>query len=231
MVGRHSCWNSSMGPTLADRILQGRIAIDEALRVARQIVDALDAAHQQGVIHRDLKPANIKLKANGTVKVLDFGLAKFAVFFGLRASTAGQSQSLTITSPPATRMGDDLGTTGCMSPEQARALPVDRGTDIWAFGCVLYERLTGQSPFAGETTSDTIARLIEREPNWQALPASTPAKIHDLLRRCLQKDQQRRLRDIADARIEIEEGVTAVNGTRRIVASSGVAAGRLAVRF
>ena len=193
------------GPYLADRIVQGPIAIDEALPVGRQIADALDAAREQGVIHRDLKPANIKLRPNGTVKVLDFGLAKFAEDFGIGASNIGPSQSPTITSPAATRIGKIMGTAAYMSPEQARGLPVDSGTDIWAFGCVLYEMLSGRCAFAGETTSDTIARLIEREPDWKALPASTPVRIRDLLRRCLQKDQQRRLHDIADARFEIEE--------------------------
>ena len=206
------------GRTLADCIAQGPIPIDEALPVARQIAEALEAAREQGVIHRDLKPANIKLRPNGTVKVLDFGLAKLA-------QPSDLSQSPTITSHAATRMGVIMGTAAYMSPEQARGMPVDNRTDIWAFGCVLYEMLSGRRAFAGETISDTIARVLEREPDWQALPASTPVRIRDLLRRCLHKDQQRRLHDIADARIEIEEARTALTGPRLVIGLPVAAAG------
>lgn len=203
------------GPTIADRMVQGAVPLDQALPIAKQIAEALEAAHAQGVIHRDLKPANIKLRPDGTVKVLDFGLAKaLAPVSSVRADTTA---SPTITSPAMTRMGVILGTAAYMSPEQARGKPVDKRTDIWAFGCVLYELLTGVSAFAGETISDTIARIIEREPDWSALPGSTPARIRDLLRRCLQKDQQRRLHEIADARIELEEALTAQHTRRRAV--------------
>ena len=178
-----------------------------SLPIARQIAEALEAAHEQGIIHRDLKPANIKLRPDGTVKVLDFGLAKALEPESASARTCRSHRRSR--RPAMTRTGVILGTAAYMSPEQARGKPVDKRTDIWAFGCVLYEMLTGRSAFAGETISDTIAKILEREPDWQALPASTPARIRDLLRRCLQKDQQRRLHDIADARIEIEEARTA----------------------
>ena len=213
------------GGTLEDRIAQGPIPIDEALPVARQIAEALDAARDQGVIHRDLKPANIKLRPDGTVKVLDFGLAKLAQPSDAGLQTSDLSQSPTLTSPAATRLGVIMGTAAYMSPEQARGMPVDRRTDIWAFGCVLYEMLSGRHAFAGATISDTIAKILEREPDWRTLPASTPARIRDLLRRCLQKDQQRRLHDIADARIEIEETHTALSAPRRVVGLPAVAAG------
>jgi tetratricopeptide (TPR) repeat protein len=190
------------GEDLAQRLTRGAIPIDEALPIAKQIADALEAAHEQGIIHRDLKPANIKVRANGTVKVLDFGLAKAIEPAG---SSPELSQSPTITSRAMTHAGMILGTAAYMSPEQARGTPVDRRTDVWAFGCVLYEILCGRPAFAGETISDTIARVLEREPDWHALPGSIPSRIRDLLRRCLQKDRNRRLRDIVDASVEIGE--------------------------
>jgi serine/threonine-protein kinase len=211
------------GSTLADRIAQGPIPLDEALPIARQIAEALEAAHEQGIIHRDLKPANIKVRPDGRVKVLDFGLAK--ALEPISEAGADVTASLTITSPAMTGMGIILGTAAYMSPEQARGKAVDKRSDIWAFGCLLYEMLSGRSAFGGETISDTIAKILEREPDWQALSASTPAKIRDLLRRCLQKDQQRRLHDIADARIEIEEARTGLRGRRRVVELPVVAAG------
>jgi serine/threonine-protein kinase len=192
------------GPTLADRLAQGPIPLNEALPIARQIAEALDAAHEQSIIHRDLKPANIKVRPDGTVKVLDFGLAK--------AMTGEIASSNLMHSPTETnwdtRHGVILGTAAYMSPEQARGKPVDKRADIWAFGCVVYEMLSGRGPFAGATTSDTIASLLERDPDWRALPAATPPSVTRLLQRCLHKDRKRRLHDIADARIEIEDSVS-----------------------
>ncbi len=189
------------GPTLADRIRQGPIPIEEALRIAKQIAEALEYAHEHGIVHRDLKPANIKVAADDTVKVLDFGLAK---------ALEGDAASMDIaTSPTLSRMATEagvlLGTAAYMSPEQAKAKPVDRRTDIWAFGCVLYEMLTGKMAFRGETTTDTLAAVIKEEPNWSLLPARTPMRVRVLLQRCLQKDPKQRLQAIGDARISIEE--------------------------
>src|ERR1700738_4500194 len=172
------------GPTLADRIVKGAILIDEALAIARQIAEALEAAHEKGIIHRDLKPANVKLTPEGKVKVLDFGLAKA---FAGDTSTEDMGNSPTL-SMAATMQGMILGRAAYMSPEQAKGKAVDKRTDIWAFGCVLYELLTGKQAFRGETSADSIAAIVEREPDWQVLPPATPAKIRDLLRRCLQKD-------------------------------------------
>jgi serine/threonine protein kinase len=197
------------GPTLADRIAQGRLPLDEALAIARQICDALEAAHEQGIVHRDLKPANIKLRPDGAVKVLDFGLAK-ALSSDASGGPARQlSYSPTITSPALmTGMGMILGTAAYMAPEQARGKAVDKRADLWAFGCVLYEILTGRQAFDGAEVTDVLARVIEREPDYGALPASTPAAIRRLLRRCLEKDRRRRLADAADARLEIDEALT-----------------------
>jgi serine/threonine protein kinase len=191
------------GPTLAERLRRGPLTIADAVRIARQIADALEAAHHRGVVHRDLKPQNIKVKPDGTVKVLDFGLAKGAI-----AAAHAADVSPTSTTPLGrTREGTILGTTSYMSPEQSRGHTVDKRTDIWAFGCVLYEMLTGRPPFGGETISDTLAAVLKQEPDWQALPADTPAGIRSLLRRCLNKDLVDRLHDIADARIEIQEAI------------------------
>ena len=191
------------GPTLADRIAQGSIRIDVALPIAKQIAEALEAAHEQGIIHRDLKPTNIKVRADGTVKVLDFGLAKVMEPTG--ALFTSVSQSPTITPPAMTQAGVILGTAAYMSPEQARGKVVDKRTDIWAFGCVLYEMLTGRIAFPGETLSDTIVAVVERTPEWSVVPSDTPAVILKLLRRCLEKEERRRLRDIGDARHDLEE--------------------------
>jgi Tol biopolymer transport system component len=188
------------GETLAEKLPHG-LSLREALAIARQIADALDAAHEKGIVHRDLKPANIKITPEGIVKVLDFGIAK--VVSG-DASTPDLPQTPTVT-VDGTREGAILGTIAYMSPEQARGRPVDKRTDIWAFGCVLYEMLTGRAAFPGETISDTIAAILEREPDWVALPATTPASIRDLLRRCIDKDRKQRLRDIGDARIELDD--------------------------
>jgi serine/threonine protein kinase/Tol biopolymer transport system component len=194
------------GPTVADRIAAGPIALDEALAIADQIAEALDAAHQQGIIHRDLKPANIKVRADGTVKVLDFGLAKA---LDPMASATEVSHSPTLTSPAMTAHGVILGTAAYMSPEQARGHPVDRGADIWAFGCVLFEMLTGTRAFIGGDPTETIAAIVRGEPDWSRVPPRTPESIRRLLRRTLEKDRRRRLADVRDARLEIEEARSA----------------------
>ena len=192
------------GPTLADRIAKGPLPIDEALPIAKQIAEALEAAHEAGVIHRDLKPANIKVREDGTVKVLDFGLAK--AFAGDAPST-DLSQSPTVTAA-GTREGVILGTAAYMSPEQARGQPLDKRTDIWSFGCVLYEMLTSRLAFGGDTLSDTMANILDRQPQWEALAAGTPPTVRKLLRRCLDKDPKERLRDVADVRWEIAESLS-----------------------
>jgi tRNA A-37 threonylcarbamoyl transferase component Bud32 len=195
------------GEDLSQRIARGAIALDEALPIAKQVAEALEAAHQQGIIHRDLKPANIKVRPDGTVKVLDFGLAKAMDLPG--AMSPSVSQSPTITTPAMTQAGMILGTAAYMAPEQAKGKPVDKRADIWAFGAVLYEMLTGRRAFKGEDTTDTIVAVVSREPDWSALPPDTPPAIRRLLRRCLEKDRTRRLADAADARLEVEDGLTA----------------------
>ena len=201
------------GPTLAERVAQGPIPLDEALPIAKQIADALEAAHEKGTIHRDLKPANVKITPQGMVKVLDFGLAKAleGETAGGQVSGAGLTQSPTLTGM-ATQAGVILGTAAYMSPEQARGKAVDRRADIWAFGVVLYEMLTGRPAFEGETISDTLAGILTRGPDWSALAPSTPAGVDRLLRRCLEKDPRLRLRDIGDARIEIGDAMGAPAG-------------------
>jgi serine/threonine-protein kinase len=203
------------GPTLADRIAKGPLPLDEALPIAKQIAEALEAAHEQGIVHRDLKPANIKIRPDGAVKVLDFGLAKAMESTG--SGSLNMSQSPTITTPAMTQMGMILGTAAYMSPEQAKGKPIDRRTDVWAFGCVLYEMLTGQRAFGGDDVTETLACVITKEPDWAALPAATPARVGELLRRCLRKDVARRIRDMGDVRLEIEEG--AVDPVRPVPAS------------
>ncbi|MHC4564622.1 MAG: protein kinase domain-containing protein, partial [Planctomycetota bacterium] len=181
------------GQTLAQRIAHRPLKLKEALSIGRQIAEAVSAAHNTGIVHRDIKPGNIKITPDGRVKVLDFGLAK------------PTSEEDTIRDNTITQAGSIIGTPAYMSPEQIRGEPIDRRTDIWSFGCVLYEMLTGKRPFEGKTVSDTVARTLEREPDWQALPLSTPANIRVLLRRCLEKDSNRRLQDMSDAAIEINE--------------------------
>jgi len=189
------------GPTLAERIREGPLPLDEALPIARQIAEALEAPHEKGIIHRDLKPSNVKVKADGAVKVLDFGLAK-ALEDDPASSDMRNSPTLSLA---ATRTGVILGTAAYMSPEQARGKPLDRRADIWAFGVVLFEVLTGQQLFSGETVGDTLAAVIKDEPKWDRLPAGTPPAIRKLLRRCLERDARRRLRDIGEARLAIED--------------------------
>jgi eukaryotic-like serine/threonine-protein kinase len=188
------------GPTLADRIAQGAIPVDEAIQIARQICEALEYAHENGIVHRDLKPANIKLTADGRVKVLDFGLAK-AVNEDARSSAMSNSPTLTM---GATQAGVILGTAGYMSPEQAKGKTADRRADIWAFGVVCYEMLTGRMLWAGETASETMALVMIKDPDFSALPASTPGWFRDLLRRCLVKEPRNRLRDIGEARLALD---------------------------
>jgi Tol biopolymer transport system component len=190
------------GPTLADRIASGAIAMAEALPIATQIAEALEAAHEQGIVHRDLKPANIKVRDDGTVKVLDFGLAKA---FDTQSGAGVDATSSPTLSAHATATGLILGTAAYMSPEQARGRPVDRRADLWAFGCVVYEMLTGQRAFPGEGVSDTLAHVLMKEPDWTALPADTPTPIRRLLRRCVEKDRRQRLDSATAARLEIEE--------------------------
>jgi eukaryotic-like serine/threonine-protein kinase len=215
------------GPTLADRIAEGPIPVGEALPIARQIADALDAAHEHGVIHRDLKPGNIKLRPDGTVKVLDFGLAKLndPTVSNVASAPSALSLSPTITNVSMmTGVGLLLGTAAYMSPEQAKGRAVDKRADIFAFGCVLYEMLTGRRAFAGDDVSDTLAFVLTKDADWNELPASTPQSIRKLLRRCLEKDRRRRLADVADARLEIDEALTApspaVDGPSNAVGSN-----------
>jgi serine/threonine protein kinase len=199
------------GDTLADRIAAARhdggaLQVEEALAIARQMADALDAAHEHGIVHRDLKPANIKVTPDGQVKVLDFGLAKLAQPSESAHRPSDASQSPTITSPALmTGAAVILGTAAYMSPEQAKGRDADRRSDIWAFGCVLYEMLTGRRAFEGEDVADTLAAVLRADPAWGVLPPDTPRAIVRLLRRCLQKDPKRRLQHIGDARLELDE--------------------------
>lgn len=182
-----------LGETLAERVTRGPIKIQEALSMALQAAEAVAAAHESGVIHRDLKPANMMITPEGRVKVLDFGLAR----------AVGSEPTTTQTA--VTQPGRVIGTPAYMSPEQARGKPADRRTDIWSFGCVLYEMLTGHGPFEGETATDTLARIIERDPDWDRLPPTTPSNIRILLWRCLAKDPQRRLQHMGDVVLELGE--------------------------
>jgi Tol biopolymer transport system component len=192
------------GEDLAQRIARGAIPVDEALAIAKQIADALEAAHEKGIIHRDLKPANIKLTPDGAVKVLDFGLAKA---FEPTSGAAPSSLSMSPTVTAGTQLGVILGTAAYMAPEQARGKPVDRRADIWAFGCVLFEMLTGSRAFEGEDVTETIAAVVTRDPDWSRVPASLPPHVVTLLRRCLEKNVQRRLPHLGVVRLDIDDAL------------------------
>jgi serine/threonine-protein kinase len=207
------------GPTLADRLKQGPVPVKEALEIARQIGEALEAAHEKGIVHRDLKPGNIKIRPDGTVKVLDFGLAKI-----VEDNSPGDNLT-TVTLENSTRAGAVVGTVAYMAPEQARGKAVDKRADIWAFGVVLYEMLCGRRPFPGETVSDTLAAVLTKEPEWDCIPV----RAVRLVRRCLEKDPQQRLRDIGDARYLLEDRQPAVAAQPGSALPWKIAAGALAV--
>jgi len=211
------------GPTLALRIDAGALPLDEALDIARQIAEALEAAHDRGIIHRDLKPANVKIRPDGLVKVLDFGLAKALDPTDAQA-LSDQAASPTITSPAMTTAGVILGTAAYMAPEQAKGKPVDRRADVWALGAVLYEMLTGQRAFHGEDTTDTIVAVLSQEPDWSSLPADTPVPIRRMMRRCLQKDRRRRLDSAAAVRLEIDDALSGAYDTAVPTVASGTRA-------
>jgi serine/threonine-protein kinase len=203
------------GPTL-DRVAEGPIPLDEALPIAKQIAEAMEAAHEQGIVHRDLKPANIKVTPAGVVKVLDFGLAKTSQ---LAVASPSASDAATITTPAMTHAGLILGTAAYMSPEQAKGRAADKRSDIWAFGCVLYEMLAGRRAFSGDGVADTIAAVVRSEPDWRALPATVPSSFRRLLVRCLDKDPRRRLRDIGEARVELENTMAGARDAVDTIAS------------
>ena len=206
------------GPSLAERIALGAVPVDEALSIAKQVCEGLEYAHDRGVVHRDLKPANVKVTPDGQVKILDFGLAKALDSADATASDPSSSPTLTRI---ATHAGIILDTAAYMSPEQAKGKHVDRRADIWAFGCLLYEMLTGKRAFDGETVSETLASVIKDEPDWSALPPPVPPRIRALLKRCLTKDVRQRLQAIGDARITIDEVQNGADETNAIPGVAG----------
>jgi serine/threonine protein kinase len=217
------------GITLAERLRTGPVEIEEALRICSQIAEALEHAHEKNIVHRDLKPANVELSPEGRIKVLDFGLAK--------AFAEGASDSLPLTSnsptmsAAATANGLILGTAAYMSPEQAKGKAVDRRTDIWALGCILFELLTGRPAFSGETVTEILGSVLRAEPEWALLPEATPPTICALLRRCLRKDPQQRPRDAADLRLELEEARAASSPTASMVVQAPAPAPRRGLLF
>ena len=209
------------GPTLAERIEQGPIPVDETIAIARQIAEALEAGHDAGVIHRDLKPANVKLKEDGTVKVLDYGLAKALEGGAPRGEDSELSQSPTLTRQ-GTQVGTILGTAAYMSPEQAKGKRVDKRADVWAFGAVVYEMLTGERAFAGQDVSDTLAAVLRAEPDFDALPAGMPHAVRQALRLCLTKDLKGRVRAIGDVALAMDGAFDSARAERESARPSGI---------
>ena len=201
------------GDDLSQRMARGAIPLDDALPIAKQIAEALEAAHEQGIIHRDLKPANIKVRAEGTVKVLDFGLAKAMEPVGAAAASVSMSPTLSL---HATQAGMILGTAAYMSPEQARGKTVDKRADIWAFGCVLFEMLAGRRAFEGEDVPEILSRVLQRDPEWARLPANLPPSIPKLLRLCLQQDVRHRRQSAGDVRIDLEHALVGPTGATAV---------------